>query len=586
MRVCVLPAESQHEREFLAAVSETVQAAGNKLVAPTERRDVTVVWNGKAYRATGPTLVVELGWIPRGGSYQVSWRGINAEWAGLVKPLPDGWTAEAWRERCQADQGKPWKYLRRDLPIPKDLPDRFALLPLQISTDLNMRQVPTELRSPQSLYERVCRDAGALPVVVFEHPAQRQPRKLREMRPADRFLERDGNGPTIYGLLASGKVAQVYTLNSNSYNDATLYGVPAKAYGRGIWSVLPKSPSQNDYIENIYRRQWTPEDAKDPQMVTNALRGALSNWTAPTDMGLQVVNVIADNRGWLFEDLKARYLEIPGVVVSDVPFPGADAYMYLRPEEAVRNSPDLARTICQVHDLNGGPRLHRFDELKAVPGWVCAHPDQLAQLDKCRVLSGRRIMLQPLSAPAVCYETARHHHGVFRVGWIGRASVQKHVERLIDACARMIGDVHDLRLCLLGEGLAQFENQAINAGIKVELHRKSLIGYARYPELYSWMDAVCITSDNEAGPLCLYEALAAGVPVVSRDVGWAGRLIIDGINGYVCGTDGIAAKLLDIATSRRRWHAREKAIRGTAPRHTLEHWLQWTVDFARECVGC
>lgn len=41
------------------------------------------------------------------------------------------------------------------------------------------------------------------------------------------------------------------------------------------------------------------------------------------------------------------------------------------------------------------------------------------------------------------------------------------------------------------------------------------------PAFYKKIDYLLILSDNEGGPLCLYEALALGVPVISSDVGAA-----------------------------------------------------------------
>jgi glycosyltransferase involved in cell wall biosynthesis len=47
------------------------------------------------------------------------------------------------------------------------------------------------------------------------------------------------------------------------------------------------------------------------------------------------------------------------------------------------------------------------------------------------------------------------------------------------------------------------------------------------------MDIVCLTSLNEGTPVSLIEAQAAGVPVISTDVGGVRDVVLDGQTGYV-----------------------------------------------------
>ena len=47
------------------------------------------------------------------------------------------------------------------------------------------------------------------------------------------------------------------------------------------------------------------------------------------------------------------------------------------------------------------------------------------------------------------------------------------------------------------------------------------------------MDLICLTSKNEGTPVSLIEAQAAGIPVVSTDVGGVRDIVEDGVSGYV-----------------------------------------------------
>ena len=51
------------------------------------------------------------------------------------------------------------------------------------------------------------------------------------------------------------------------------------------------------------------------------------------------------------------------------------------------------------------------------------------------------------------------------------------------------------------------------------------------------MDVVVLTSRNEGSPVALIEAMAAGVPVVSTNVGGVADVVDDGVNGWLAPMD-------------------------------------------------
>lgn len=97
----------------------------------------------------------------------------------------------------------------------------------------------------------------------------------------------------------------------------------------------------------------------------------------------------------------------------------------------------------------------------------------------------------------------------------------------------------------------------------------------------SKMDCLVITQEFAAGPNCLFEALASGVPVIATSCGWVETLIRDGDNGYmVKSPSDIAMAIDDIKKNREWWFNRRRAIRESVAGLSLEHWLTENVSLA------
>jgi glycosyltransferase involved in cell wall biosynthesis len=59
--------------------------------------------------------------------------------------------------------------------------------------------------------------------------------------------------------------------------------------------------------------------------------------------------------------------------------------------------------------------------------------------------------------------------------------------------------------------------------------------YEDYPNLYGLMDGILVTSKIDSGPICILEALAKGLPVVSTPTGLANELLVKRIDGHKIG---------------------------------------------------
>ena len=627
MLVYVAQGMQSHERVFLDAWVVTLGQLGHTCVRKrVPNAEAAVVWNGRGYQPACPTIYCELGWLPR-WSYQVSYKGINADHhaAGLYG-CPEG-NGQGALEAVHA--GNPWKWqytsLTPDIVWPTALPERYWLVPLQVESDTNMQHVPEALRSMQGFVDAVCAMGLDAPMVFKRHPAvkgRRHPYVHEAM-----YLP---SGVTVYDALASGRVRGVITLNSNTCNDALAYGVPSVVVADGIWPrrtgpffrSLPETFSMADFLaweasaERIESArhymcqldavQWSVNVAQNKDAVAEMLAAAQEDWAANprtiSDRAIRdVVNVVASDRGWLFEDLKQRWA-VQGsaqadIVCTEEPIE-ATAWVYMRPEECA-SSPDPTRTVVQMHDLlweqphkdpierakKAAFHASRIAAAKDVRGWAFNHPRQIPYVHSQLGYMPPQFMVRPLGCAS--YFTPRHElnpERVFRVGWVGRNGSMKGLDWLIPAWIEAAKDIPGMTCVLLGEQCEYAYAQLCEAGVVCDyLHKDVVGGHKGYPAIYRGCDVVCVASATESQPFPLFEALACGVPVVSTMVGWAPMLVHAGLSGHIVRYgDGqaVVAALKEIHTHREVYFARRLALASLVGPYTLEDWFDLQTSFA------
>lgn len=115
------------------------------------------------------------------------------------------------------------------------------------------------------------------------------------------------------------------------------------------------------------------------------------------------------------------------------------------------------------------------------------------------------------------------------IGVLGRLAPIKDHETLVRAVASLDG-VH---LAVFGDG--ELRDQLVDLiarqGVSDRIH---ILGWwMDLPSAYSDLDLVALTSRNEGTPVSLIEALAAGKPVVTTDVGGVRSVVDDGQTGAV-----------------------------------------------------
>lgn len=142
------------------------------------------------------------------------------------------------------------------------------------------------------------------------------------------------------------------------------------------------------------------------------------------------------------------------------------------------------------------------------------------------------------------------HPGDLVIAQVARMVPIKDHATAIRALEHLVGGHRDARLIIIGDGP---EAGSIGAMIRdrgLDAHVRMLGRRWDVPRLLGAADLALLTSVSEGIPLSLIEAMAAGLPVVSTDVGGVPEVVLDGETGLLApsGDDGaLAGHLLRLA---------------------------------------
>lgn len=155
----------------------------------------------------------------------------------------------------------------------------------------------------------------------------------------------------------------------------------------------------------------------------------------------------------------------------------------------------------------------------------------------------------------------------------GRLDPQKDPRLLLRAfaAARSSEIGHDAHLLIAGEGGLRTESERLagDLGIARQVHFLGPWPHARLAELMPAVDAFVLSSAFEAGPTVVYEALAAGLPVVSTVVGEVPRLVTHRSTGWIADSptaDALAAGI-EWALSQPFAEIAQRCAQSIAPYH-------------------
>ena len=167
------------------------------------------------------------------------------------------------------------------------------------------------------------------------------------------------------------------------------------------------------------------------------------------------------------------------------------------------------------------------------------------------------------------------------VGFVGRLTGIKRPDRFV----RLAAAVPNAMFVVVGNGplreQTMSEASSLNNITFLDWHDDVSL-------VLSALDVVVLTSDNEGVPLSLIEAAAAGVPVVSMDVGSVREIVQDDVTGFVVKDEqGLAqavSRLVDDASLRRAMG--ERAVTHIAERCSMQAYLDaHTALYARLARG-
>jgi len=139
--------------------------------------------------------------------------------------------------------------------------------------------------------------------------------------------------------------------------------------------------------------------------------------------------------------------------------------------------------------------------------------------------------------------------GPVRLLYVGRLSVEKGVDVLIDAAARLNeqGVPFNLRIVGTGPEEARLRTQTASLGLAGAIDFLGGIPRHQLGALYRTADIVCVPSRSDTLPTVVLEAMAAGVAVVGSETGGIPFLLLQGQAGWLVPTD-VPAELANILT--------------------------------------
>ena len=251
-----------------------------------------------------------------------------------------------------------------------------------------------------------------------------------------------------------------------------------------------------------------------------------------------------------------------------------------------------------VHTFHGLVLRGHYGPLKsngvrAVERWLSGFSDRLIAIsneDKTGLLAYRiapthKIEVIPLGLELDHFIHSRKRRGVLHrelglnstsklIGIVGRIAPVKNHRLFFDAMVRVLAGCATTHVVVVGDGdlRTAMERYVREIGIA---NRVSFLGWRHdLPQVYTDLDVVVISSNNEGTPVTAIEAMAAGRPVVATRVGGLPDIISDGETGYLVAPGNI--EQLAAAVERVLRHGESMDRLRDKARQSVEH--KFTVE--------
>lgn len=119
-------------------------------------------------------------------------------------------------------------------------------------------------------------------------------------------------------------------------------------------------------------------------------------------------------------------------------------------------------------------------------------------------------------------------HDDFIIITAGRLSEQKNQKLLIEAVGELKNEINNLKLIILGDGPLREELDSFIRGKGLDEIVRLLGNVDNIEDYYAKADIFALCSLYEGVPLVILEAMAAGLPVITTDVGGIKDILQDG----------------------------------------------------------
>jgi len=124
--------------------------------------------------------------------------------------------------------------------------------------------------------------------------------------------------------------------------------------------------------------------------------------------------------------------------------------------------------------------------------------------------------------------------------YIGRLAPEKDIPKIIDAFALVYKDNSTVRLRIVGDGSERKRIAEMVEALACKDAITLMPWTENVPEEMARADVFLLASRHEAYALTLVEAMAAGLPLVTTDVGCVGEVVHDGVQGLVVHDDCVS----------------------------------------------
>jgi hypothetical protein len=270
------------------------------------------------------------------------------------------------------------------------------------------------------------------------------------------------------------------------------------------------------------------------------------------------INCFCENKGWLFEDLKNYFIKHE-ISVSEKPKLDSDAYICIRTNE-VHKLDIINKSIVQVHGMYD----YDIDFFQNALGIMFTHPMQY-WLWKNKGFNGNFKII-----PIGCRKEIKPFNTIptnptvgFFCGETSKFEKQSFLfKEIILECKKVI----NFNVLLIGRNLHHISD------IGIYEERAATIND------YSKIDLLVTTSISPGIPISVYEACAAGKPVVTTPRWFP---IHHWPNVKIGNSkDELVFYIIDILNNRHEFH-NQRNLNSFSP-YTIDNWVTENINFIRE----